>query len=111
MGVPFGGGLPGAAARLAQFTAATTLPVSFVAGDMVFATHGVSNLVFEAGKLDGEQGLTNVGAVYPDTFIDANIQRVAADKQARKRLERNPTHVFFKELWKACNGSDGYPQR
>jgi hypothetical protein len=91
MGVPFGGGLPGAAARLAQFTAATTLPVSFVAGDMVFGTHGVSNVIFEAGKLDGGQGIGNVGAVYSDPVIDAAIERVAADKQASKRLARNFT--------------------
>jgi hypothetical protein len=91
LGVPFGGGLPGAAARLAQFTAATTLPVSFVAGDMVFGTHGVSNLIYESGKLNGEQGLTTVGAVYSDPFINANIERVVADKSARKRLQRNFT--------------------
>jgi hypothetical protein len=91
MGVPFGGGLPGAAARLAQFTASTTLPVSFVAGDMVFGTHGVSNMIFEPGKLDGGQGIGNVGAVYPDAFVDANIERVVADKQSAKRLERNFT--------------------
>jgi hypothetical protein len=91
MGVPFGGGLPGAAARLAQFTAVTTLPASFVSGDMVFATHGVSNVIFEAGKLDGGQGMTNIGVVYNDPAIDASIQRVAADKQARKSLQRNFT--------------------
>ena len=91
MGVPFGGGQPGAAARLAQFTSATTLPVSFVAGDMVFGTHGVSNLIFEAGKLDGEQGLTNVGVVYSDPVIDASIERVVPDRRARKRLQRNFT--------------------
>jgi hypothetical protein len=91
MGVPFGGGLPGSAARLAQFVASTQLPVSFVAGDMVFGTHGVSNVIFEAGKLDGEQGMTNIGVTYNDPVVDANIQRVTADKQARKRLERNFT--------------------
>ncbi len=91
MGVPFGGGLPGAAARLAQFTAVTTLPVSFVAGDMVFGTHAVSNLIFEKRKLKGGQGLTNVGVVYSDPAIDASIERVAAKKGARKRLQRNFT--------------------
>jgi hypothetical protein len=91
MGVPFGGGLPGSAARLAQFVASTSLPVSFVAGDMVFGTHGVSNVIFEAGKLDGEQGMSNIGVTYNTPAVDANIQRVTPDKKARKRLERNFT--------------------
>jgi hypothetical protein len=91
MGVPFGGGLPGSAARLAQFVASTSLPVSFVAGDMVFGTHGVSNVIFEAGKLDGEQGMSNIGVTYTDPVVDANIERVTPDKQARKRLGRNFT--------------------
>jgi len=88
MGVPFGGGLPGAAARLAQFTAVTQLPVSFVATDMVFGTLGVSNLIFEEGKLDGQQGLSNIGVTYSDPAIDAAIERVTPDPQARKRLQR-----------------------
>jgi hypothetical protein len=91
MGVPFGGGLPGSAARLAQFTEATSIPVSFVAGDMVFATHGVSNLVFEPGKLDGGQALTNIGVTYNDPTVDATIQRVAANNKDRKKLQRNFT--------------------
>ena len=110
MGVPFGGGLPGAAARLAQLTAVTTLPVSFVAGDMVFATHGVSNLIFEAGKLDGGQGLTNIGVTYTDAAVDAAIQRVAADQQARKRLQRNFTpkgHVGDTKIVSIHTDGDG----
>jgi hypothetical protein len=91
MGVPFGGGLPGAAARLAQFTASSSLPVSFVAGDMVFATHGVSNVIFEAGKLDGGQGMSNIGVTYPDPAVDAAIERVSPDRKARKKLQRNFT--------------------
>jgi hypothetical protein len=93
MGVPFGGaGDPvGEAARLAQFTASTTLPASFVAGDMVFATAGVSNVVFEKGKLDGGQGMSNIGVIYSDPIVDANIERVTPNFQARKRLQRNFT--------------------
>jgi hypothetical protein len=110
MGVPFGGGLPGAAARLAQFTAATSLPVSFVAGDMVFGTHGVSNLIYEPGKLNGKQGLTTVGVVYSDPFIDANIERVVANKSARKRLQRNFTpkgHVGDTKIVSIHTDGDG----
>ena len=91
MGVPFGGGFPGAAARLAQFVAVTTLPASFVAGDMVFATHGVSNVIFEAGKLNGEQGMSNIGVTYNDPAIDAAIERVTPTRKARNRLQRNFT--------------------
>jgi hypothetical protein len=91
MGVPFGGGLSGAAARLAHYVSATQLPVPFVAGDMVFGTHSVSNLVFEAGKLNGENGLSNIGVTYPDPAVDAAIERVAPVKKARKRFQRNFT--------------------
>ena len=91
LGVPFGGGLPGAAARLAQLANATQLPVSFIAGDMVFATHGVSNVVFESGKLDGDNGMSNIGVTYSDPAVDAAIERVTPDKNARKRLQRNFT--------------------
>ena len=93
MGVPPFGFLaaPGAAGRLAQFTAVTTLPPSFVAGDMVFATHGVSNVIFEAGKLDGGQGMSNIGVTYSDAAVDAAIARVTPNNQARKRLQRNFT--------------------
>lgn len=89
MGTPFGFlAAPGAADRLADFTAATQLPVSFVATDMVFGTLGVSNVVFEDGKLDGENGLSNIGVTYSDPTIDAAIERVTPVNKARKRLQR-----------------------
>ena len=89
MDTPFFFGFPGSAARRAQFAAVTTLPESFIAGDMVFGTHGVSNVVFEPAKLDGENGMSNIGVTYPDAGIDAAIQRVTPVKKARKRLQRN----------------------
>jgi len=110
MGVPFGGGAPGAAARLAQFTAVTTLPVSFVATDIVFATHGVSNMIFEEGKLDGGQGLTNIGVTYTDPAVDAAIQRVTAENAARKKLQRNYTpkgEVFDTKIVSIHTDGDG----
>ncbi len=111
MGVPFvGGALPGAAARLAQFTAVTALPVSFVAIDMVFATHAVSNLIFEEGKLDGGQGLTNVGVTYSDSVVDLAIERVAAEKNARKDFQRNFTpkgHVGNTKIVSIHTDGDG----
>ncbi len=88
MDIPLQFGVPGAAARRAQFAAVTQLPESFIAGDMVFGTHGVSNAVWEPGKLDGENGMSNIGVTYSDTGIDAAIQRVTPDRKARKRLQR-----------------------
>ena len=91
MDTPFVFGVPGAAARRAFFAAVTQLPESFIAGDMVFATHGVSNAVWEPGKLDGENGMSNIGVTYLDAGIDAAIQRVTPVNKARKRLQRNFT--------------------
>ena len=48
--------------RLAKFLAVTKIPESFIVTDMVFATNGIANLIFEPGKLDGGQGLGNIGA-------------------------------------------------
>jgi hypothetical protein len=89
MDTPFTFGVPGAAARRAQFAAVTQLPESFIAGDMVFAFLGVSNVVWEPAKLDGENGMTNIGVTYPDAGVDAAIERVTPVKKARRRLERN----------------------
>jgi hypothetical protein len=110
LGVPFGGGLPGAAARLAQLAGATQLPVSFIAGDMVFATHGVSNVVFESGKLDGENGMSNIGVTYNDAAIDAAIERVTPEKNGRKRLQKNFTpkgHVGATKIVSIHTDGDG----
>ena len=82
---------PAQAARLAQFSAVTTIPTGFVVTDMVFATNGLSNLIFAADKLGGGQGVGNVGVTYSDPAIDAAIQRVAEDFQAGKDLDRNYT--------------------
>jgi hypothetical protein len=82
---------PAQIARLAQFTSVTTIPESFVVTDMVFATNGLSNLIFAADKLNGGQGVTNIGVTYNDAAVDAAIERVTADQQARKDLGRNFT--------------------
>lgn len=93
MGIPFGGiGDPvGELTRLLQYQAVTQLPFSFIVGDMVFATHGVSNVIFDPGKLDGENGMSNIGVTYPDAAVDAAILRVTPVNKARKRLQRNFT--------------------
>jgi pimeloyl-ACP methyl ester carboxylesterase len=91
MDTPFVFGVPGAAARRAQFAAVTQLPESAIAGDVVFGTHGVSNVVWEPAKLDGENGMSNIGVIYPDAGVNAAIQRVTPVNKARKRLQRNFT--------------------
>jgi hypothetical protein len=58
---------------------------------MVFATHGVSNVIWEEGKLNGGQGMSNIGVTYTDAAVDAAIQRVTPDTKARKRLQQNFT--------------------
>jgi hypothetical protein len=82
---------PAQTARLNQLKAVTSLPENFVVTDMVFVTNGLSNVIFAPDKLDGGQGVGNIGVTYNDPTIDATIQRVAADNQARKELEKNFT--------------------
>ena len=82
---------PAQVARLNQLKAVTQLPENFIATDMVFVTNGLSNLIFAPDKLNGEQGVGNVGVTYNDPAIDASIQRVAYDTKAHKELEKNFT--------------------
>ena len=86
-----GGATPAQLARLAQLLSVTQIPASFLIQDMVFVTNGLSNLIFAADKLAGGQGVGNVGVTYNNATVDANIQRVAYDSQARHRLEKNFT--------------------
>jgi hypothetical protein len=82
---------PAQQARLNQLKAVTQLPENFIVTDMVFVTNGLSNLIFAPDKLDGGQGVGNVGVTYNDAGINASIQRVAADKKAAKELGKNYT--------------------
>ena len=82
---------PAQQARLNQLKAVTTLPENFIVTDMVFVTNGLSNLIFAPDKLDGGQGVGNIGVTYNDPGIDASIQRVASVKKPRKELEKNYT--------------------
>ena len=77
--------------RLAKFLAVTKIPESFIIQDMAFATNGIANLIFDPDKLDGGQGLGNIGVVYDDPDVNATIERVAADRKAAKKLKRNFT--------------------
>ncbi len=82
---------PAQQARLNQLKAVTTLPENFIVTDMVFVTNGLSNLIFASDKLDGGQGVGNVGVTYNDAGIDASIQRVAYESKPHKELEKNFT--------------------
>jgi len=79
---------PAQTARLNLIKSVTTLPESFIVTDMVFVTNGLSNLIFAADKLDGGQGVGNVGVTYNDAGVNAGIQRVAYDHQAHNRLQK-----------------------
>jgi len=82
---------PAQQARLTQLMAVTTLPQNFIVTDMVFVTNGLSNLIFAADKLDGGQGVGNIGVTYNDPGINASIQRVAYDNKPHKELGKNFT--------------------
>jgi hypothetical protein len=82
---------PEQTARLNLLKSVTSLPENFIVTDMVFVTNGLSNLIFAPDKLAGGQGVGNIGVTYNDPGIDAGIQRVAADDQAAKDLDRNFT--------------------
>jgi hypothetical protein len=76
---------PDQAARLLQFRTSTVraggnpLPESFVLTDLGFGLFGMSNLIFENGKLNGRQGVGNKYVTYDDPALNAGIARVNAD--------------------------------
>lgn len=82
---------PSQTARLALFLDETDLPENFVATDMGFAVLALSDLIFDPAKLDGKQGMGNIGVTYDNASIDASIQRVAAHPGAKNRHEKNYT--------------------
>ena len=82
---------PAQQARLNQLKAVTQLPENFIVTDMVFVTNGLSNLIFASDKLDGGQGVGNIGVTYNDAGINASIQRVAAANKPAKELKKNYT--------------------
>lgn len=57
--------------------------------NLFFATFGISDLVNE--KLDGANPLENSQVVYDDPELDAAIERIEADRPARRKLIRNFT--------------------
>ena len=77
--------------NLQKLLNSTQLPPNFIIQDMFFATNGISNLIFDPDKLNGGQGLGNIGVEYSDPDINAVIQRVQADRKAAKKLKKNFT--------------------
>ena len=77
--------------NLDRFLNVTKIPENFIVGDMVFATNGMANLIWDERKLDGGQGLGNIGVEYDDAGVNATIERVAADKKPARILRQNFT--------------------
>jgi hypothetical protein len=77
-------------ARLATILDVTTIPnEDFLLRDMGYVTFAMSNLVHQ--KLDGHVGAGNIGVVYSDAAVDAEIERVAPHPGAANRLATSYT--------------------
>ncbi len=72
--------------RLDRILAVTSLPESFLLTDMGFATFGLADLIYDPAKLAGGQGLGNRDVDYADAELNASIERVDADPEARRYL-------------------------
>ena len=82
---------PDQQARLALFKDETDLPENFIATDMGFAVLALSDLIFDPAKLDGKQGMGNIGVAYENASIDASIARVATHPGGANRHRKNYT--------------------
>jgi hypothetical protein len=82
---------PDQKARLALFLDETDLPENFVVTDMGFAVFALSDLIFDPAKLDGGQGMGNVGVAYENASINSTIERVATHPGAANRHKKNYT--------------------
>ncbi len=77
--------------NLLTFLTVTTLPGSFILTDLGFALFGLSDLIWNEAKLDGKQGVGNIGVSYNVPSVDASIERVAASPGGAVRLGKNFT--------------------
>lgn len=78
-------------ANLEQILDELQLSEGFLLPDMILATLGMSDLVHNPAKLDGEIGTGNVNVDYSDPDIDASIERVSPNPGAKNRLRRHFT--------------------
>lgn len=72
--------------RLNQFLGITGLPENFVLTDLGFAVFGLADLIFDPRKLGGAVPLGNAHVNYGLPAIDASIERITPDPEARQRL-------------------------
>ncbi len=77
--------------RLNKILTVTGLPQNFLLTDMVFATFGLADLLYDPRKLAGGMAFDNAHVDYGDAEINAAAERVAADQAARRRLVDNYT--------------------
>ena len=82
---------PEQAARLQKFLDVTQLPESFVVTDMGFAVFGLSDLIYDKKKLNGKQGMGNIGVTYNDAEVNADVERVATHPGGKNRHTKNFT--------------------
>jgi len=82
---------PDQTARLALYLDETDLPENFVVTDMGFAVFALSDLIFDPAKLDGKQGMGNIGVTYDNASIDTDIERVATHPGGANRHTKNYT--------------------
>lgn len=80
---------PDQQSRLDHLIASTQLPESFIPTVLGFGVFGIADLIHDRGKLNGRQGMGNVGVVYDDPDVNANIERVAVNPGAARRLADN----------------------
>ena len=76
---------------MAESVLSPVSPESFVVTDMGFAVFALSDLIFDPAKLDGKQGMGNIGVTYDDPGIDADIERVATQPGGKNRHTKNFT--------------------
>lgn len=67
------------------------IPKSFLVTDMLFATEGMADLVYDRKKLRGKLGTGNENVVYGDPFVDDQIARVSPRRSKARKLSRNFT--------------------
>jgi hypothetical protein len=74
-------------ARRERLLELTGLPnEEFLLVDLGYATFGLSDLIHDPRKLDGASAFTNALVEYGDPEIDATVERVSADPDARRLL-------------------------
>ena len=86
---PPGAVTPEQQARLQLFLDETDLPASFILTDMGFSVFGLSDLIFDTRKLNGKQGMGNVGVQYDNASIETTIERVKTHPGGLNRHTKN----------------------